>query len=507
MQGFNGELGFNDDYNQRSRGVVCVDEYSYLVKQQSHASSFFTTCILYKIDTLENIEFAQPIAPEFAEYRNVFSMIPSENGGVYVLSFGLPTCDVMGDCFWALQKFDGAGVVTWTKLFPDPSCFVSNVTGLTMDQNNFLNINFSDETESILYEIDFNGNLIDSLFISRNELEQVNSSTAFEKIAFKEDSLLGFDNNGLITDYITFSSPIQNYLVISDTIFLLTGDSIFSFNSTFGQITGAAFPGYSSLSLLKNVNNTLQCVNNGISSQDILTFNHQLQLSDVQTIPVALDATVPKDFNHLHFSSAESFALTEFYAIRHLDYSLLSAVDENTHWTDIGIEDFDVITTTFASGWPGVYTYQFNVYALVHNYGSTVLNSCRINRIVGTSVACGYYAYCEEFTGLTIAPGENAWILIGLLPDEHGYFTGDTLMKNVCFYTSHPNGKTDPFVANDADCQDIILGYAGIEDHHQYEKELVKIVDVTGREIKYQSNTVMIFVYSDGTTEKVFRFE
>ena len=36
---------------------------------------------------------------------------------------------------------------------------------------------------------------------------------------------------------------------------------------------------------------------------------------------------------------------------------------------------------------------------------------------------------------------------------------------------------------------------------------LVKIVDLTGREVEYQPNTLLIYVYSDGTTEKVIVVE
>jgi len=37
--------------------------------------------------------------------------------------------------------------------------------------------------------------------------------------------------------------------------------------------------------------------------------------------------------------------------------------------------------------------------------------------------------------------------------------------------------------------------------------ELVKIVDYLGREIEGAPNTVMIYIYSDGTSKKVFRLE
>jgi Leucine-rich repeat (LRR) protein len=38
-------------------------------------------------------------------------------------------------------------------------------------------------------------------------------------------------------------------------------------------------------------------------------------------------------------------------------------------------------------------------------------------------------------------------------------------------------------------------------------KELIKIVNLLGQEVEYQPNTVLIYIYSDGTSEKVFKIE
>lgn len=38
-------------------------------------------------------------------------------------------------------------------------------------------------------------------------------------------------------------------------------------------------------------------------------------------------------------------------------------------------------------------------------------------------------------------------------------------------------------------------------------RELIKIVDITGREIEFKPNTTLLYVYSDGTIEKIFQFE
>ena len=48
---------------------------------------------------------------------------------------------------------------------------------------------------------------------------------------------------------------------------------------------------------------------------------------------------------------------------------------------------------------------------------------------------------------------------------------------------------------------------AGLEDLSNNEKVLVKIVDLMGREIEDKANTLLFYVFSDGTAEKVFRVE
>jgi hypothetical protein len=44
----------------------------------------------------------------------------------------------------------------------------------------------------------------------------------------------------------------------------------------------------------------------------------------------------------------------------------------------------------------------------------------------------------------------------------------------------------------------------GIVEHNSQEPHLIKIVDLTGREVEPAPNTLLIYIYSDGTTEKVY---
>lgn len=47
----------------------------------------------------------------------------------------------------------------------------------------------------------------------------------------------------------------------------------------------------------------------------------------------------------------------------------------------------------------------------------------------------------------------------------------------------------------------------GIEEVNNQDKTLMKIVDSMGRETEDKPNTLLIFIYSDGTKKKVFRIE
>lgn len=53
----------------------------------------------------------------------------------------------------------------------------------------------------------------------------------------------------------------------------------------------------------------------------------------------------------------------------------------------------------------------------------------------------------------------------------------------------------------------IISANVGIEEVSATPKELVKIVDLMGRETIPQKNSVSIYVYSDGSTQRIFEFE
>ncbi len=47
----------------------------------------------------------------------------------------------------------------------------------------------------------------------------------------------------------------------------------------------------------------------------------------------------------------------------------------------------------------------------------------------------------------------------------------------------------------------------GLIELKDTQKTLSKIVDLTGREIQYKKNTLMIYIYEDGTSKRVIELE
>lgn len=78
---------------------------------------------------------------------------------------------------------------------------------------------------------------------------------------------------------------------------------------------------------------------------------------------------------------------------------------------------------------------------------------------------------------------------------------------------SNPETITRTYCVTD-DCgnvtcvdQLIIIGSVGIDELNDIPKQLLKIVDLMGRETKFTPNTPLIYIYSDGTVERVFKLE
>jgi hypothetical protein len=111
--------------------------------------------------------------------------------------------------------------------------------------------------------------------------------------------------------------------------------------------------------------------------------------------------------------------------------------------------------------------------------------------------------YCvgNQFTCLNVANGYNS---------NFTYFNALTHPNLICIEVDDASWSTanwtniDPQTSFSEDCNNDCS--AGINEL-TLSKTLIQILDLMGRETTFKPNTPLIYVYDDGTTEKVFTIE
>lgn len=112
---------------------------------------------------------------------------------------------------------------------------------------------------------------------------------------------------------------------------------------------------------------------------------------------------------------------------------------------------------------PGWYAmWMDSAFVTVQNLGPEPLERVTIN---GTLVGYGWFCGWEEqhvqhtFTGLNIAPGESATLLLPLFSWSYPY-TGIPANYNLCLWTTRPNGQLDAVLNNDRACRSFAVTVA-----------------------------------------------
>lgn len=468
-QGLNAELSFNSTIAQYAHTMVNVGEFSYFTMSQSQIMG--SQYLLVKTDTSGNTIWSTPLDFPLNNLNDPVTLIPTADSGILVYGDAY-FCDVAINCIDYIQKFDGNGNLEWSKEWLDAWCNRISITGVSSDSS-FIYANYFQSDTSAVLQYNLAGNLLDSLPIDQNNLIQVQNFGIYEKTGISSHWLFGFDSlgNSIFSRY--FSGNIQSFETLNDTLYLLTSDSIFSFDTSF-QLLDANhnifFPEFTNLKVYPYEIRFL-CTAGG--QENIFVLDHDLQFGNIIVIPEIIPAGTPKDINQSHFTAAINFELYEFNAIRHLDYSLQSNQNTIVNRTDIGIIDIQATQVSCTPHWQtNVYYFDIAADVLIKNYGNQTLNECNINHFVTYGI-CEIVDYFEHFTNLNLAPGDSMWLSCGEIHNNLDFLAGpDTLRKTICVYTSQPNLITDLNVANDHYCESVVVGYVGIQENEKIEFDI-----------------------------------
>lgn len=127
----------------------------------------------------------------------------------------------------------------------------------------------------------------------------------------------------------------------------------------------------------------------------------------------------------------------------------------------------------------------------------------------------GPLAYVPQINFTDTISDKTNWVLLmdSIVPEEaFEYIIIGNFFNDAATSLVNGNGCTNGAYYY---CDDVCISTdyntcnsgVGINELSKPEKKLLRIVDTLGREINDKSNSMLIYIYSDGTTEKVFRVE
>jgi hypothetical protein len=471
-QGLNADVAIDDNYDQQSMAVLCANEYNYLAVLSPTSGSFFSSTLLHKLDTMGNELWTMDLRPGNYETTFVTDMYMDHTGSIYVFGWAAPICDVISNYIGFVQKVSPSGQLIWMKKWEenfDPWTIHNSFT-LVGDSLPLLCVQDSGITKAMF--LSNQGLVSDSFLLIKDHLNKVLYDNESYYFACTDSSLYRFDSTGLIIGSLQFASKIKGLEIDNDSLYLLTMDSIFVLDSNLQVLSSKTFGVLPNLDKLKVVGNQVFLLNQKFHQQEIYSLNKQLQLNGTKIIPEVFRNSMKIDYNELHCSYVYEHQKRLYKTIRVLDYSMNSDSDALIETPDVGIVD---LITTSVEAYPDYYEDVYRTYAsgkvLVKNYGQYTVSSLKVNHFNYWGI-CSDLVYNQEFVGLSLAPGDSVWLNLGQFHYHHNYFSGDSILLNVCIYTSHPNRMVDTNSVNDFYCEEVLFGMVDIKNL-QADKELI----------------------------------
>ncbi|MCJ8290453.1 MAG: hypothetical protein HRT58_12370 [Crocinitomicaceae bacterium] len=346
--------------------------------------------------------------------------------------------------------------------------------------------------------------LIVTLLLSFNSLSQnlytikVDYSSGFHVDFASIDPANGADNT-LSGNFV--ASGIQNSTSTIDPTnkyfhFLSPNDTIVTIDINSGNVISSA-----QLSAASTYNYILieYCFTNGLLYSLFLNTNGDTYLGtiDWQSGNVNILSPTPLPSGVGNFTSSLDPFNNQFI---YLNGSALVTVDLST-----GTVVYNSVLSTAAQGY---------VHSMEFDCGSS--NSLYGVFIFGYSWRLGQINNSNGNVSLLPANAVNIPLTIGassIDPINESYYllANDTIISldlnsgNILSFETLSNSTITDYVIieNDFNC-----GESGIESHSNNEsKNLIQILDITGRITDFIPNTILIYVYDDGSTERVFKFE
>jgi len=256
----------------------------------------------------------------------------------------------------------------------------------------------------------------------------------------------------------------------------------------------------------------LYCFGNLLTSLDVsgataltnlFCYNNQLTSLDVSqnTLLTTLHCQV-NQLTCLNVNNGNNTTLTSFNAT--LNPHLLCIEVDNVGWSNNFWTDIDA-QTYFSTDCD-------NSCATCNNPNPITSQPTDQSETVGNDAV---FLFTDALTGATYQWQMDAGTGYTNISNA-GQFSGTTTQTVTVSALTMGNNNSlfRCLVSESANCQDTtdfatlaVIDNVGLEELSNTPKQLLKIVDLMGRETPYKPNTVLIYVFDDGSTEKVFKMD
>lgn len=136
--------------------------------------------------------------------------------------------------------------------------------------------------------------------------------------------------------------------------------------------------------------------------------------------------------------------------------------------------------------------------------------SCAVNELTNLDLSqntnlIAFQCQLNNLSCINIKNGNNSNVI--LFAAQYNPSVVCIEVDDIAYSTSNwtvAGGSIDPTMSFSNYCNNACTNSSSLEEFDNSQKQLVKIMDLMGRETEFKTNTTLIYIYSDGSIEKVF---
>lgn len=459
-QNINLERAIQFDYATYTRTFIYdFSDQTYIIGglYDDVSSYYFSPPFITKIDSLGNaVWFINPIVSSSDNRASVENMVSSNDSNFIFSGNEMYMCDVGGG-FGFVQKLSPQGSIQWVKSFY--STYSYDYFGIALCYLSSNSIRVSDYNK--VYHLDSNGDSLTISTYNHSIIRQISETPDHYLLLACDSGLIKTDTTGNVLHTLPLNKIENITCLSSNEYFFNTGATIYKTDSLLNILYQDTLQApLTSVSEIKQDQNILWLLGHTPYLSKLIKLNDTLGFISDYTFA---------NFNGSDFYAKDIIIHPGEYVLAGGEntypsyHSFIKSFEKTGNTSNNYLKDAGIISLRTDSAYAipffgPIYEVYISMYATVKNFGSSTLNEVYINTNDLLASFCMPSAYCEQFSGLNLLPGDSIEVYIGWLSD-YSALVSQNYQYSRCLWTSSPDNKIDIDHTNDKICQAFTITY------------------------------------------------